>query len=111
MIAFHFQFANQAGWKCEECRKQGLEMKRRCGWLPEAQATAPRVVWARRRAVAEQCPRSLITGESLAWLEGFYARKKLGGPPVVEMSARQVQAFLLLERELAAEASHERERD
>jgi len=45
----------------------------------------------------------------MAWLEGFYAWKKLGGPPVEEMSARQVQAFLLLERELAAEASHERE--
>jgi len=84
-------------------------MKRRCGWLPAARATPRHVVWARRRAATEECPRSFIKGESLAWLEGFYAWKKLGGPPVEQMSARQVQAFLLLERELAAEASHERE--
>ena len=58
----------------------------------------------------EECPRSVITGESLAWLEGFYAWKKLGGRPVEEMSARQIQAFLILEQELGAEVDHERER-
>jgi len=69
------------------------------------------VVWARRQVATEECPKSLITAESLGWLEAFYAWKRLGGPPVEEMSARQVQAFLLLDRELAVEASHERERD
>ena len=84
-------------------------MKRRCGWLPGAQATLRRVVWARRKAATEECPRSFITGESLAWLEGFFAWKKLGGRPVEEMSGRQAQAFLLLERELAVEARYERD--
>jgi hypothetical protein len=83
-------------------------MKRRCGWLPGAQATPRRAVWARRKAATEECPRSFITAESLAWLEGFYVWKRLGGRPVEEMTARQVQAFLLLERELALEARHER---
>jgi hypothetical protein len=66
-------------------------------------------VWVRGKVATEECPRSAITGESLAWLEGFYAWKKLGGAAAEEMSARQVQAFLLLERELVVEASHERE--
>jgi len=85
-------------------------MRRRCGWLPGAEATPRRVVWARRGVSAEACPRSLITAESLAWLEAFQTWKRLGGRPGEDMSARQVQAFLLLERELAAEANHERER-
>ena len=33
IVAFHFQFANQAGWRCDACRRNGLEKKRRCGWL------------------------------------------------------------------------------
>lgn len=78
--------------------------------MPAARATRPRVVWARGKVGTEECPKSVITGASLAWLEGFHAWKRLGGRPVEAMSARQAQAFLLLERELAAEASHERER-
>ncbi len=85
-------------------------MRRRCGWLPRAMATAPRVIWARGRVSTVVCPKSLISGASLAWLEAFYAWKRLGGPAAEEMSARQAQAFLLLERELEAEASHDQER-
>ena len=34
IVAFHFQFSSQAGWRCDVCRRTGLEKKRRCGWLP-----------------------------------------------------------------------------
>ena len=49
IVAFHFLRADGAiaGWKCEQCRRQGLEARRRCGFLPEAQRGAARVVWAR----------------------------------------------------------------
>ena len=33
LVAFHFQFSNQAGWECDACRRSGLEIRRRCGWL------------------------------------------------------------------------------
>ena len=32
IVAFHFQFSNQAGWECDACRRAGLEVRRRCGW-------------------------------------------------------------------------------
>src|SRR6185312_6070681 len=46
-VAFHFLSGNQAGWKCESCRRQGLEGTRRCGWIPEEQRGPRKVVWAR----------------------------------------------------------------
>lgn len=104
IVAFHFQFANQAGWECETCRKSGLEKRRRCGWVGEALETPERVVWARKGAASEVCPRSSISGQSMAWLEAFAARKRLGAAEgVAGMAARDVEAFLVLEQEWAAE--------
>lgn len=76
-------------------------MKRRCGWLAAALATAPRVVWARKHVSTPVCPKSFITGESVAWLEAFYAWKRLGGRDIESLAARQAHAFLILEQELA----------
>lgn len=50
-----------------------------------------------------ECPKSLITAESVAWVEEFQLRKRFGFPNVLEMSARKVEAMLVLEEELMEE--------
>lgn len=103
ILAFHFQFADQAGWKCEDCRRAGLEAKRRCA-LGGAPGEGPeRVIWARRGVIAENCPKSVISAESMALLEAFCAWKLCGGPDYRQLGAREAEAFWLLERELRKE--------
>ena len=104
VVAFHFQRANQAAWRCETCRKQGLEKKRACGWL-DGNAEPNHVVWARKSVVTQSCPRSYIAPESVTWLEEFHVRKVFGFGNWQELPARTVDAFCVLERELAMERS------
>ncbi len=99
IVAFHFQSSNQAGWRCDQCRRQGLEEKRRCGWLPEERRGAGRLVWVRGRVGAEECPKSLVTAHSVEWLERFLAWKFAGGGALDELEAREADAILTLERE------------
>jgi hypothetical protein len=60
-------------------------------------------VWARKRAQADECPKSLVTGESLALLEEFFVRRRLGMVDGMEMPARKVDAFLILRDEMERE--------
>ena len=110
MVAFHFQFANQAAWECDSCRKSGLARKRRCGWLPEQQRAPLGVVWARRTVTSSQCPKSVVTAASLAWLERFHAWKACGGD-LLERPAKEAEAILLLESELRKEYAYAERRD
>ena len=112
IVAFHFVTANrqfaliaggQAGWNCGSCRQHGLEAKRRCGFLPEEQRGATRIVWGRKQTQAEECPKSLVTGASLALLEEFFVRRRLGIQDSLEMEARKVDAFLILRDEMEKE--------
>jgi len=61
------------------------------------------VVWGRKRARTEECPKSFITGQSLAWMEEFVARRRLSIPDSLEVDARKVDAFLILQREMEIE--------
>ena len=99
MVAFHFLNGSQAGWTCEQCRRQGLEATRRCGWLPEEQRGARRPVWVRGRASAEECPTSLVTPQSIEWVERFFVWKLLGNGSVTELPAKVADALLMLEKE------------
>lgn len=58
------------------------------------------MVWARAGVATKRCPKTVVTGESVALVEGFVAWKRLGGMNLERMEARQVHAFLILEREL-----------
>jgi hypothetical protein len=51
------------------------------------------------------CPRSYATGESLALVEEFLIRRRLGGIRADELDARRVEAFLVLEKALEAETN------
>jgi hypothetical protein len=97
------QFPNGAGWNCESCRQHGLEVKRRCGFLPDEQRGEPRIVWGRKQTQAEECPKSLVTGQSLALLEEFFVRRRLGMQHSPELEARKVDAFLILRDEMERE--------
>jgi len=104
-VAFHFHIAEPRGWDCDECRKQHLEVKRRCGWVPEAQLTEPRPVWIRRSVETSSCPKSVVSAQSLEWLEEFAAWRG-GYISKASLTARQIQAFQLLENAVLGEAQH-----
>ena len=78
-------------------------MKRRCGFLPPPETSDSRPVWTRRRVHTEICPKSLVTAQSIAWLEEYVMRKKNGGGPAEDLPARKLEAFLVIETELAEE--------
>ena len=103
IAAFHFQFSNRAGWDCGTCRQQGLEVRRRCGFLPAERRGTPRIVWGRKLIQTEECPKSLVTGESLALVEEFFVRRRLGVTYSPGLSARSVDAFLILSDEMERE--------
>jgi hypothetical protein len=69
--------------------------------LPPEGRAAP--VWARKTVATESCPKSYITAESEGLVEDFLVRRRLGGMNFGELSARQVEGFLILEQALAAE--------
>ena len=71
--------------------------------MPEEARSAPRLVWIRKRAQTEECPKSMVTGESLALLEEFFVRRRLGIVDGMEMAARKVDAFLILREEMERE--------
>lgn len=102
IVAFHFQYANQAGWRCRDCRQEGLEERRRCGWLPLRDMPG-RVVWARNGVSVDTCPTSYVTAQSSAFIQEYQVWKMFGGVSVIELPARSVEAFCILENEMKAE--------
>lgn len=103
IVAFHFQLGNKTAWKCDPCRKSGLEEKRRCGWRGNVAASDLPVVWMRGKVSLTTCPTSYITPESIALLEEFHVWKLLGAGNVHDLPARLVEAIFVLENELRAE--------
>ncbi len=82
------------------CRRNGLEKSRRCGWLRDS-TEGGRPVWARKAISLERCPKSYISAESEAFVEEFLVWRRMGGARPWEMTARQVDAFVVLTKALA----------
>jgi hypothetical protein len=61
------------------------------------------VVWARNGAAAEECPTSLVTPASIEFLESYFAWKTVGRR---ELTAREAEAFVVLEREWRMERTN-----
>jgi hypothetical protein len=51
----------------------------------------------------DSCPRSYISAESHALVEEFLVLRRLGGLQAAELSAKQVEAFAILENEFIRE--------
>jgi hypothetical protein len=103
IVAFHFQFANQSGWNCDTCRRNGLESKRRCGFIAEELRGEQRIVWGRRQVHTEECPRSFIRGGSTSLVEEFIVRRRLGIGDTLDLDAKKVDAFLILREQMERE--------
>jgi hypothetical protein len=102
IAGFHFLRTDQTRWKCGECRAQGLESRRRCGFLPEAKRAAKRLVWVKPRVGLDECPKSYVTAESAELVEKFVVWKVSGGGAWDGLRAREGDAFQVLEEEWRA---------
>ncbi len=80
-----------------------MERKRGCGWLSDGGELKGPPVWARKDVMLFTCPKSYVTAESEALMEEFFARRRAGGINLPELSARQVEAFAILEKALNSE--------
>jgi hypothetical protein len=58
-------------------------------------------VWARKDLSLDTCPKSYISAESEALVEEFLVWRRLGRVHLADLSARQVDAFVILERAFA----------
>ena len=68
-------------------------------------------MWARSGVMVSECPKSFVTAQSLAWLELHQLWRLERGRPLTDLPARQAEAFLLLEGELAKARNHDEGRD
>ena len=80
-------------------------MRRRCGFLAEEKRGPKKLVWMRGRVSAEECPKSLVTPASVELLEKYFGWKFAGGGPVVDLPAKDADAFLILEGEWREESA------
>lgn len=106
IVAFHFLRSDQSRWKCEECRKQGLDARRRCGFLPEDRRGPRKLVWIRNKTGTEECPKSLMTPASAELVERFWVWKACGSGGWTELTACEADAFQALEEECRAEIAN-----
>lgn len=104
IVAFHFLRTDQTRWRCDACRQQGLEKRRRCGFLPVEQRGEARLVWVRGKTGVDECPKSLMTAASVEFVERFFVWKASGAGGWGELAARQADAFQLLEEEWRSSA-------
>jgi hypothetical protein len=83
-----------------------LEERRRCGFIAEERRGAKRAVWARGRVATEECPRSLVTPESIEFVELFFMWKRVRVGRWQDLRARELDAFLTIEEEWHAEVAN-----
>lgn len=77
--------------------------------MPAATEMPSEVVWARGSVATDICPKSFISAQSIGWIEEFLVWKRLGTTLDLDASIRQVEAFLLLEEQIASEGQRGRE--
>jgi len=64
------------------------------------------VIWARGSVVAFHCPKSIITAQSLYFLEQFRIWKEFGGGTPWSIEAKAAEAILFLEGVWRKEKKH-----
>jgi len=71
--------------------------------LPPDKRGEPRIVWGRAQVHTDECPKSLITGDSLALLDEYFVSRALNFDLTNESPARTVDAFLILREQTERE--------
>jgi len=65
-------------------------------------------VWARNGIAVSSCPKSIITGESLAFIEEYQSRKAFGDfGRIHDIPAKTLDAFGVLDQLVAKEKTRE----
>lgn len=54
----------------------------------------------------DECPKSMITAQSISWIEEYLVWRRLGLRVNLESSVRQIEAFLILEEQVSFEKPH-----
>ena len=75
---------------------------RNCAWLPEP-VSSNRVIWTRNGVFTHQCPKSIISSQSLMFIEHFRYWKRFGGGAPWQMDSKTAEALLLLDQLFKAE--------
>ena len=60
-------------------------------------------MWVRKHVLVSECPKSYVSGESIAFVEDFSFRRRFGQMDPGKLTAREADAFMVLESELAGE--------
>jgi hypothetical protein len=68
-------------------------------------------VWGRIGISSLQCPKTVITPESLFFLEQFHIWKKFGAGEVLRANARVVEALVLLDEEWQKEVRRQKQQE
>jgi hypothetical protein len=71
---------------------------RNCAWVDIESPANKRVVWARQDVFSMQCPKSIITAESMAYLERHAAWKQFGVYDPEMLTAKTADAIVFLEQ-------------
>jgi hypothetical protein len=69
---------------------------RNCAWVATAQANK-RPVWGRSGVFSASCPKSIITADSLYFLEQFRWSKQFGIGDIRSLPAKAADALMVLE--------------
>ena len=71
---------------------------RNCAWVEGKQGSDRRAVWARGGVFSAHCPKSVVTAQSMYWLEVFRWWKQCGGGGLWQMDAKAADAVMVLEQ-------------
>ncbi|MFL6352381.1 MAG: hypothetical protein ACJ74Z_11105 [Bryobacteraceae bacterium] len=71
---------------------------RNCAWADKGQAVSERAVWARGGVFSTQCPKSVITAQSLYFIDQFAFWKEFGGKSIWGIEAKTAEALLVLDQ-------------
>jgi hypothetical protein len=70
---------------------------RNCAWINAAKPVNKKAVWVRKDTVSLQCPKSVISAQSKAFLQQFRWWKQFGGGFPWWVDAKTADALLVLE--------------
>jgi hypothetical protein len=84
----------------------GLVKIRHCAWLAENEEVPARPVFVRGRTVAFRCPKSIVTAQSLGFIELFAYWRRCGGD-LWSLDAKSADALLALQEESLKESKNE----
>ena len=68
------------------------------GWIPKVAAMTPRMVWGRKNFATDRCPKSIVNGPSVSYLEMHHAWLMAGRGDASGYPAKAADAFATLER-------------